>query len=43
MEFKKIDKEMDKYLETLEINKNQYFGTNSSKTYIDAINDINNM
>lgn len=40
MEFKKIDDEMDKYVEDLEKNKNTYFGVSRQKTYIDWINDI---
>ena len=40
MEFKKIDDDMDKYLENLEKNKNTYFGLWATKNYIDWINDI---
>ena len=43
MEFKKIDKKMDKYLEDLEKNKNTYFWIWAQKTYIDWVNDIHFM
>lgn len=39
-EFKKLDKEMDKYIEDLEKNKNYYFWKERKKSYIDWINDI---
>jgi len=39
-EFKKIDKEMDKYIENLEKNKNLYFWKSKKRTYIDWVNDI---
>jgi len=40
MEFKKVDKEMDTYLELLENQKNMYFGQWATKNYIDWVNDI---
>ena len=40
MEFKELDKEMDKYIEDLERYKNIYFWINKQKNYIDWINDI---
>ncbi len=43
MEFKKIDKKMDKYMENLENNKSTYFWVWASKTYIDAVNDIHDI
>jgi hypothetical protein len=39
-EFKKLDKQMDKFIEDLEEYKNVYFWRNRQKTYIDWINDI---
>lgn len=40
LEFKKIDNEMDEFIEKLEINKNVYFWKDRKRTYIDWINDI---
>ena len=40
LEFKKIDEQMDKFIEDLEINKNVYFWKDKQKTYIDWIEDI---
>jgi len=39
-EFKKVDDEMDEYLEKLEINKNYYFWKEKKKNFFEWINDI---
>lgn len=39
-EFKKLDEEMDQFVQDLEDNKNTYFWIARKKTYIDGINDI---
>ena len=41
MEFKKLDKQMDQYLDNLEKVKNRYFWIWATKNYIDWINDVN--
>ncbi|MDD2871249.1 MAG: hypothetical protein PHS49_04625 [Candidatus Gracilibacteria bacterium] len=38
--FKKLDDEMDLFIENLESNKNTYFGIARQKTFIDGLNEI---
>lgn len=40
VEFKKIDREVEMYIEFLEKNKNYYFWPNAQKTYVEAVDDI---
>lgn len=40
--FKKVDKEIENYIEFLESEKDYYFWTNSKETYIKAIDEIEN-
>lgn len=39
-QFKKYDKELDTYLTQLENNKTKYFGKSASKTFLEAIDEI---
>lgn len=40
VEFRKIDREVEMYIEFLEKNKNYYFWPNAKKTYVEAVDDI---
>lgn len=42
LEFKKIDKEVENYLSNLEASKNKYFSEDTSKTFLQAIDEIEN-
>lgn len=42
IEFRKIDKEVENYLQNLEDDKDKYFWKNQDKNYLNAIDDIEN-